>query len=1117
MFLTETAVKRPIGTLMAVLAACLGGVLSFFFLPVDLMPNVESSVVTIFVNVRGGMPPEDIENLVTEPIEEAVSTMAGLKEVVSVSKKDRATVTLEFDETQNAHRASMEVSERLARVKGKLPKEIEKPIVARYNENDHPVVILSATSSAKSPEIIRTMVEKDLKPTLSRVNGVANVEISGGRQRKILVEFEKSKLEMHRLNILDVIRELGASNVSMASGKYETGRDARSVHIDADFASLEEMKQLPVAMTREGSRIRLGDVAVVRDYYLEPESYSRVNNQPTVSVYVQKESGANTIRVAQNVIKAVNEYQRTLPQDMGVGVSVDQSVEIRQSIADVREALFLGAVLTGIILWFFLKRAQQVRVVVISIPVAVIVTFFLMLLQRTLLEKLGSSGGITINVMSLLGIALGIGRIVDDSIVVFENIIHKREALLRSSSPVQGEVGRRPGGGPHPTLPLAGGGMVKLVIEATGEMAMAVASSTIILVVIFLPIIFFSADVRAQFSDMAFTVIASLMVSLFVAITVVPLLCVVTHLDGEYKWEKRFIAWLESKFMARKWPRMGLWGYGWLVAFIVLIHVMTKFVLKEAMPISLELFFLTLLFLPLFLVLLRGEFKRFVIHGTAWAIRQRRRVMWAVGASILVSGAIYLFALEKEFIGETEQKEFVIFVELDAGTKLDISDKIVAAVEKEINETKEIASSVKTVSARVEGWSSKIYVTLVPKAERTKSTQDVIDDLRPRITGIGGEYKAFIYFSEPSRSKEFVIDCYGSDYLVLRDMAANLATKMEEIKGFRDVKLRYKPGRPELRLAVDTERASLFGLSARDIADSLHAQIRGLRATYFNTGDDQVETVARLSEEDRRTREQVSNLSIQARDRQKTLVPVQQVIDFKDGFTPSEVWRKNKERMIQVSANRERISLSAAVEQTQAKLRDYKVPVGYYYEIGGDYKKLVRSEREFLYAFIVMIMLVYMVLACFFESYSQPILMLLTLPLATAGSLPMLWMTNTTINMGVYMGLLMLGGTVTANGIILIDRLNVLRQKKGLVRSVLTVGYERSRPIFMTSLCTISGMLPLALKQGGSAETWVPFAVTVISGIAVSSVLSIFVIPAAYFTFVSASSPAVPGSAGSSH
>src|ERR1044071_2006363 len=370
MLLTCAAVHRPIATTMAVMSIALGGVIAILNLPVDLMPNVESKTVTIYVGVRGGMPSEDIEHLVTEPVEEAVATLQGLTSTLSVSRKDRATVTLDFDDSTDVKRATLDVSERLARIRGKLPKEIEKPIVARYNENDHPIVILSATSSIKTPEILRTMIERDLKPQLSRVPGVANIEIGGGRQRKILVEFEKSKLETHGLSILDVIRELGANNVNLTSGKYETDRDARGVQFMGDFRSLDEMKELGVAVTKEGSRIRLKDIAVVRDYYLEPESYARVNSQPSVSIYVQKEAGANTIRAAQEVLRIVGEYQKTLPPDTGIGVSVDQSVTIRQSIRDIEGALTWGAFLTALVLWLFLKNMKQVGVIVTAIPVA---------------------------------------------------------------------------------------------------------------------------------------------------------------------------------------------------------------------------------------------------------------------------------------------------------------------------------------------------------------------------------------------------------------------------------------------------------------------------------------------------------------------------------------------------------------------------------------------------------------------------------------------------------------------------------------------------------------------------------------------------------------------------
>ncbi len=1062
MLLTRAAVHRPIATTMAVLAIALGGFLALWNLPVDLMPNSESKMVTVFVGVRGGMPSEDIENLVTVPIEEAVATLAGLESVLSVSRKDRATITLEFKEDVDVKRATLDVSERLARIKGKLPKEIEKPIVARYNENDHPIVILSATSSVKTPEVVRTMIERDLKPALSRVPGVANIEIGGGRQRKILVEFEKSKLEANNLAILDVIRDLGANNLNLTSGKYETDRDTRGVQFLGDFKSLDEMKELGIAITKEGSRIRLKDVAVVRDYYLEPESYARVNNQPSVSIYVQKEAGANTIRSAQEVLRIIKEYEKTLPSDVGIGVSVDQSVTIKQSIADIEEALTWGALLTALVLWIFLKNMKQVGVIVMSIPVAVLGTFFAMMIHANLMTKFSTAAPITINVMSLLGVALGIGRMVDDSIVVFENILHRNEIARRKGLIFTKEM----------------------AVEATREMAISVASSTLVMVVIFLPIIFISHDVRKLYADVAFTVIASLVASLFMAFTVVPLLASKTMPgpgqtieDLEFKWEKKMKAW-----MAENWPKMEAF-------------VRSRFVkLKGSSP---DL----------------GHFKRsgvrgpdltpspwpaLIRQGTAWSVRNRKRVMIGIALSMVISVLIYAYKLPKEFMGGGEKREFIIFVELPAGSKLDVSDKVVAAVEAEINSLPEVKEIVKTVSSRVEGWSSKIYVMLTPGAQRTKSAQDIVDMLRPKLKSIGGEYQAFIYFSEPTSAQEIIIDVFGKDYLALRDVAVEIAKRMQEVKGLRDVKLRYKPGQPEVKMLVDHARSSMFGLSTREIADTLHAQIRGLRATYFNTGSDQVETVARLSEEDRRTLEQISNLTLMSNGKKRHLVPIEQIITFEQGFTPSEVWRKDKERVIQVSANRERLALSIAVEAILKQLKGMPMPTGYHYEVGGDYKKLVKSEREFIYAFIIMVVLVYIVLACFFESYTQPFLMLLTIPLATAGSIPMLWITHTPVNMGVYIGFLMLGGTTVSNGIILIDRLNVIKKSRGLYRSVVQVGYERARPIFMTSLSTIAAMLPLIADKGESADLWSPLALTVVSGLALSSVLTLFVVPAAY-------------------
>jgi len=647
---------------------------------------------------------------------------------------------------------------------------------------------------------------------------------------------------------------------------------------------------------------------------------------------------------------------------------------------------------------------------------------------------------------------LGIGRMVDDSIVVFENIIRRKGVAELPSFRV---AGKEPGSATRQP----GNSATSLAVEATREMAIPVISSTIIMMVIFLPIVFISADVRRLFADVAFTVVAALVASFFVAITVVPLLTS-RAISGsaksdQWEWEKKLQAWFKKVF-----SKIFKWGGS--------------------------------LYSPIQCI------KRIIRKGSAGAIRHRAWVMMGILLSAGLSAYIYQFHLEKEFLGETEHKEFIIFVELPSGTKLDISDKVVADVEREINTLPEIKEMVKTVSARIEGWSSKIYVTLVPKSKRTRTVQGVIEELRPRLKKIGGEYEAFIYFSEPRRSKELVIDVFGDDYLALRDLAVDVAKKMQEVPGLVDVKLRYKSGRPQVNLNVDHARASLFGLNSRDIADTLHAQVRGLRATYFNVGSEQVETVARLSEEDRRTLEHIGNLTMISKQKKRIIVPIQQLVEFEHSFTPSEVWRKNKERMIQVTANRGRLALSTSVERVKAGLKGLRVPVGYHYEFGGDYKKLVKSEKEFAYAFLIMLALVYMVLACFFESYSQPFLMLLTIPLALAGSMPTLWFFKTSVNMGVYIGLLLLGGTVVSNAVILIDRINAVIKKRGVLRSVIKASVERSRPIFMTSLTTMGALMPLAFGKGESSELWSPLAITVVSGIAVSSVLTLFVIPAAY-------------------
>jgi len=483
------------------------------------------------------------------------------------------------------------------------------------------------------------------------------------------------------------------------------------------------------------------------------------------------------------------------------------------------------------------------------------------------------------------------------------------------------------------------------------------------------------------------------------------------------------------------------------------------------------------------------------IRSVAFLMRHRYKLL-AVGTLVLFNCSVLYKSLDKEFVGSTEENEFIIFVELPSGTKLAVSDKVVGAVEKAVGEIPEIQKSVKTAVARVEGWSSKLYVTLVPQSERVKTAQEIITELRPLISKIGQEHDAFVYFSEPVSSKEFLIDVFGGDYGKLRDVAVAIAKNMEKVPGLADIKLRYKEGRPEVRIQMDRQKASSFQFTVEEVAESLHAQIRGLRATYFLTPKAQIETVARLKEQFRKTLEDVQLLTLI--NGRGVIVPIRQFAEFNLGLTPSEIWRKDRERMIQVSANRGDLSLNKVAREVDKALQNLQVPTGYYYEFGGDFPKLVETEKESRFSFIVMVVLIFAVLASLFESYSQPLVILTAVPLTAIGAIPLLYVTGTPVTLGAMIGFIMLGGISVGNSIILVDIFNNLRKRNGTFKALLLAGIERTRPILMTSLTAILGLFPLVLDRDGTGSLWSPLAITVIGGLTASTALVLYVLPCFY-------------------
>jgi len=606
--------------------------------------------------------------------------------------------------------------------------------------------------------------------------------------------------------------------------------------------------------------------------------------------------------------------------------------------------------------------------------------------------------------------------LVDNSIVVFENIVTKTEQGMDPVSAAE---------------------------AGSVEMNVVIFASTLTTVIVFLPMLFVSKSMSMLYGGVAWTVTISLFVSLFVALMIVPLMC-------------SRVKVVEGKEESQK--------------------------VKEG-------------FLRIF----------YSLQERALLFVFRRKVIFLLTAGLLFAISVYLYGkMGKEYLGTTEQNRFTVFVELPTGAKLDASDEFVAQVEEILQEVPE----VKTFTARVEAWSSKIYVELVDLTERKRSVGEVIEELRPKVERL---QPAFIYFEEDQEvgTKEIILNVFGYDYEILREIAIALTTRMSKVPYFTDTKIRMREGRPELNIRVDRQKSAYFGFNTRDIADMVHAMVRGVRATMFHTESSEVETIVRKQEKDRRTVKDIHTLMMSKMGDDRVML--RQMVNFRYGLGPSEIWRKDRSRMIQVSANIGLLPLGEAAQVLEEELSDLQLPEDYYYEIGGDYPTLMKMQGEFILTISVVLVLIFLVLASIFESYKQPFIIMITVVLATIGAIGALYMTVRIVGMGALIGLMMLAGIVVNNGIILVDHANELRGRyKNLYRMLIHAARDRLRPVLMTTSTTIFGLLPMAIDKSEGSNLWNPLAITVIGGLLFATPLTLVFVPSIYYIFEKFGKPSKP-------
>jgi len=1055
MQLIDFAIRRRVTVIMCTVAIALFGLVSLTRLNLNLLPDLSYPTLTIRTELPGAAPLE-LETLVTRPVEEAVSIIRNVRQVRSVSRSGQSDVTLEFLWGTDMDLAGIDVREKLDLLQ--LPLEAKRPLLLRFDPSSEPVMRLAFLDKQDATQeetverlkALRRFADDRLKPDLEAVEGSAAVKVSGGFEDEVQVFVDQQKLAQLGLSIDTVTRRIRAENVNLSGGRLEQGTQRFLVRTLNEFESIEQMADAIIAV-RDGQPVYLRDVATVTSGYKDREAITRVDGREAIELAVYKEGDANTVALAEGVRKRIETLSKSLPEGTEIRPVYDQSKFISAAISEVKSAALLGGVLAILVLYAFLRDARATLITGIAIPVSVLGTFVLMY-----------AFDVTLNIMSLGGIALAVGMLVDNAVVVLESIVRKQEHGLDRR-----EAAR----------------------FGTGEVATAVTASTLTSVAVFFPMVFITGIAGQLFKDQSLTVTFALVFSLVVALTLVPMLAA-GRFAGRRDGEGGDVAVTAQARPPRRVERA-------LAAVAAAARRVGSWISSG----------LRLLLSPLV---------RLAQSITSWAeTRYPAAIRWALARpGLTIGAAVSLFALTvglivprlgTELIPQMSQGEFNVDLRLAPGAPLEQTDRVVRSVQQASAGIGDVALaySVAGTGNRLDANpvdagenTGRLSITLQEGAGR-EDEEAAMETLRGSLESMPGvQYR----FSRPalfSLSTPLEVVVSGYDLERLQAAAEAVRVRMAADPRFADVKTTVEAGNPEIQIVFDQERAAQLGLVVRDIADRVVNSVRGEVATRYKLRDKQIDVLVRSVDTRAASVEEIRNLIVNPGS--DSPVPLSAVADVQLSVGPAEVRRLGQERVAVISANLAQGDLGAAVEALQDIVNGVQLPVGATAFLSGQSEEMEDSFRSMEFVLLLAIFLVYLVMASQFESLMHPFVILLTIPLAITGAIWALWLTGTTVNVVAYIGLIMLAGIVVNQSIVLIDAVNKARER-GLPKhdAIVEAGQLRLRPILITKLTTILGLLPMALGIGEGAEVRAPMAITVIGGVLLTTFLTLLVIPVVY-------------------
>jgi hydrophobic/amphiphilic exporter-1 (mainly G- bacteria), HAE1 family len=1024
------AIQRPVMmSMISAIIILLGGI-SLSRLPVDLLPDISQPTVNVRVGYAG-VGPLEMEELVTRPLEQQLSAISGLAQMNSTSQEGSSSIQLNFSWGHDLNEAMDEIRTRIDRVRSRLPEDSDPPVISKFDPNTMPIMgmALESTDGKLDRVTLRELAEQTLSPRLERVAGVAAVTVSGGLRRQIHVDLSREKITALDLSVDRVVSVLRNENQDIPIGEIYRGDRSFLLRSEGQFQNLDQIKNL-VILTKGDVPVYLRDIATVTESTEDVRSLLRINGRPGIRMQVTKQSGTNTVAIAQGVRAEIERINREVP---GVQITLldDSAKFIERAISGLGEHILIGGVLVILIIFAFLRNVRSTLIVCTSIPISVVGTFALLYFS-----------GMTLNTMTFGGIALGVGMIVDASIVVLENSFRHMEHY--------------------------GKDRMTASIDGSEEVWSAILASILTHIAVFVPLLFLEGISSVMFRQLSIVVAFSLAMSLFVAVTLVPVLC--------------------SKMLVLPKPQDQRTGY------LGRLYTLSDRALER----------------------MDEGYSQWIRK----ALAHRPAVIGFATASVVVAALIFP-TLPTEFTSQTDEGQVSLNVQLPLGTRFEVTEPVLLRLEQSVGQLVPEATSVIVSTGGGGGGGGgfgggavnrgQVQILLTPKDERTRSSDQIAQDLRRQLAGMpgviiranasgGNQMNRFL--SGGNSSSRLSLEIRGEDLATSQQVARSLKDLLDNIPGIADATVGRDEGRPEFAVRVDREKAALLGVSAVTVANTIRTNVAGTQAALFRLGGQEYPIIVRLREDERQNVDDVEDVLISTPS--GAVVPAKSLMQIENAVGPTQIQRKNQQRINFVNAEPE-TTLSEAVQAVNARLPELQrlIPQDFSVGFGAEVEQQDLAFRQLRMMLLLALILVYAVMASQYESLRDPFIIMFSVPTAAIGIVLSLKLTGTAFNMQAYIGIIMLAGIVVSNGILLVDYTNVLRRRDGmpLREAVETAGRTRLRPILMTSIATALGLVPMSLGIGEGSELQVPLARVVIGGLTTSLLITLVLVPTMYTIF----------------